>query len=347
MILLSPLRAVSILNQAKLISQLIKESGFECQTVSEITIPDIQMKKPYALLWFRLATVEFLNDAVAPYFYAKCPKAVYVTVEGIPAREGLIYTNLHRLEYIANSKFTADCLRQAGLKVIDVVHHAVDWSLCHKIYQMKDKLKQKLKRQYGNKCILLVNARNDPRKGFKLLADALPLVENKWKDKFVILLLSNALPAELAKFKCVRVHALFGSLPYWKVLELMCAVDYLIFPSVCEGFGLPVLEANAVGTPVIHAWFPPLSEFSSKDFNFVFPYGERRMVKPSSSQYWIFHLYEPEWLADMINYAIDVYYNSKSEYKEYCEKAHEHAQKWDYHLVYPRLLRHLGVTYAY
>jgi len=343
LVLASPLRAVSIINQMELIARLIKEKGHICKMVHEITIPQLWMEKPHALLWFRVCCVEFLNDVVPVYLYTNIPKAVYVTVEGVPAKEGIMHTNLTKLEYIANSRFTAECLRMAGLKVIDVVHHAVDWMLCYRLFKMKQRLKQRLKQQYGDRCILLVNCRNDPRKGLKLLANALKIVEEKWSGKFLVLLHINTPPAELLELKCVKIHSGFGSMPHYKVLELMCAVDYLIFPSVCEGFGIPVLEANAVGTPVIHCWMPPLDEFSSKEFNFVFPFAERRTAKPTMSQYWVFHLYDPEWLADMINYAIDVYYNSREEYEEYCRKANEHAQNWDYHVVYQRLLRHLGI----
>jgi len=80
-----------------------------------------------------------------------------------------------------------------------------------------------------------------------------------------------------------------------------------------------------------------------KDFNFVFDYVEERLVNQGHVQYWVFHEYPPEFLADMIDYAIDVYLNKKDEYNEYCIKAREHALKWDYRLIYPKLLKHIGI----
>jgi glycosyltransferase involved in cell wall biosynthesis len=42
----------------------------------------------------------------------------------------------------------------------------------------------------------------------------------------------------------------------------MQAADALIQPSICEGFGLPVLEAMACGTPVVASDIPPFREIT-------------------------------------------------------------------------------------
>jgi glycosyltransferase involved in cell wall biosynthesis len=38
------------------------------------------------------------------------------------------------------------------------------------------------------------------------------------------------------------------------------AIEMLVLPSVCEGFGLPTIEAKACGVPVITSWGSPLEE---------------------------------------------------------------------------------------
>ncbi|MFW5856648.1 MAG: glycosyltransferase family 4 protein, partial [Planctomycetota bacterium] len=47
--------------------------------------------------------------------------------------------------------------------------------------------------------------------------------------------------------------------------------DALVFPSVAEGFGFPVLEAMACGTPVIASDIPPLREVAGDAARLVRP----------------------------------------------------------------------------
>jgi len=103
------------------------------------------------------------------------------------------------------------------------------------------------------------------------------------------------------------------------------------------------LEANALGLPAIHCWLPPLSEFSSKDFNFVFDYLYEKKVPEGRTQDWIFHIYDPEHLYDMLNYALDVFHDNPEEYDQYSTQAIKHAYKWDYKKIYPKLLKHLNI----
>ena len=46
-------------------------------------------------------------------------------------------------------------------------------------------------------------------------------------------------------------HNYIPTLPHHKVLELMRQHDVLLFPALCEGFGLVITEAMSQGTPVI------------------------------------------------------------------------------------------------
>ena len=336
--------ATSVLNQVNLIRRLLEEKGKVVELKNFIALRDMGRKDVEAALWFKLALPEMLGECAYVYLMSNKPRAIYVTIEGIPVISPHVDANLLRLKIIANSHFTKECLSSVGMQVIDVVHHGIDYDLCSKIMMIKERLKQRLHEKFRRKCLLLVNARYDPRKGFPLLSKALELVDSTHHGKFMVLIHSDKYPIDFkAKRYCIHISK-FGDLDYLEVLKLMASVDYLIFPSVCEGFGLPLLEANAVGTPAIHAWFPPLSEFSSKDFNFVFNYMDKKLAKPSSGQYWVFHIYDPEHLADMIKFAIDTYRDSREEYEEYCAKAHEHTQKWDYREVYSKLVKHIGVV---
>jgi len=346
-VLIQPLIAHSVVNQADLIKKLLEQKGFIAEYRTTITLEEARSRDVHAVMWVTLATIQFLGDAVWVYLMLNKPKAVYVTIEGVPTKANVLYSNLPRLEFIANSRFTANCLTTVGLKVIDVVHHAVDMDLANAASKSSWRLRRKLEEKFKDKVKLLFVGRDDPRKALDKLNIALHMLVDEGIKDFALILHAPLSAYQkfqwLEEYGLVYHHGDFGSTSMYNVLQLMHACDYLVFPSVCEGFGLPVLEANAVGRPAIHAWIPPFDEFSSKEFNFVFNYLERRLVKCNPAQYWIFHDYPPEFLAEMIKYAIEVYKNSRSEYEEYCAKAKDHAKAWDYRKVYPRLLKHINI----
>ncbi len=56
------------------------------------------------------------------------------------------------------------------------------------------------------------------------------------------------------------------------VRALYAGCDVLLFPSLKEGFGLPIIEAQAVGRPVVTSSIPPLPEVAGEAACFVDPY---------------------------------------------------------------------------
>ncbi len=107
----------------------------------------------------------------------------------------------------------------------------------------------------------------EPRKGLDRLIAALALVEHGdvplliagpagWGDVRVDQLAQEAGLAE------GRVRAL-GSVSDGELALLYSRAAAFVFPSLAEGFGLPVLEAFALGAPVIHSDAPALLEVSA------------------------------------------------------------------------------------
>jgi len=343
-VLVCPLQAVSIVNQANLIKRVIEQHGYECELRSSISANDVRDVENSAFLWFTLATSPYLGGIAYPYMYGSKPKAIYVTVEGIPTQANIRYSPIKQFEFITVSRFVKRCLQEQGLKVRDWVHHGIDFDLIARAKQLSKQIRKELNQTFRGKVKLFFTGRFDPRKGLERLAEANRILLDRGMKDYVILLQSGHEVMSIFPQSNVSFVGVFGAWDYTRTLAFMGACDYFIFPSMCEGFGLPVLEANAMGVPAIHAWMEPLDEFSSKDHNFTFDYAEIRMVRQDNLQYWVFHDYPPDWLADMIKYACEVYRNSKEEYKEYCRKAEEHAHEWDYRKTYKRLLAYLGIT---
>jgi len=64
-------------------------------------------------------------------------------------------------------------------------------------------------------------------------------------------------------------------------LSLIKNADIFLFPSLCEGFGLPILEAQSVKTPVITSDQGPMDEVAGDENLLVNPYEVESIVKVS------------------------------------------------------------------
>jgi alpha-1,3-rhamnosyl/mannosyltransferase len=73
-----------------------------------------------------------------------------------------------------------------------------------------------------------------------------------WRDDAV---------AEMLRKPRIRV---LGSVPDEQLVELYRGAECLLFPSLYEGFGFPVLEAMACGTPVVCANRTSLPEIAGE-----------------------------------------------------------------------------------
>lgn len=66
----------------------------------------------------------------------------------------------------------------------------------------------------------------------------------------------------------------FGRVPEWKKVELLLRAHVLVFPAVREGWGLTVIEANALGTPAVGYDVPGLRDsIRSGSTGLLVPFG--------------------------------------------------------------------------
>ncbi len=68
-------------------------------------------------------------------------------------------------------------------------------------------------------------------------------------------------------------------IPYQQIVDHYKACDLLLFPSLYEGFGLPVLEAQAIGRPVITSNISSLPEVAGDGALFIDPYKIAEITK--------------------------------------------------------------------
>lgn len=337
-VLCNVLNATSMKNQFAHVRQLLTANGYDTKVTSTISVFDIKREELDGVIVMTLFDPYFLVSSAPALIQYNGKKIIYVTIEGVPKKSSVLYSPLTRLEYIAVSKFVAKMLTKAGCKVRASVHHAINIDDSIKALQIAPKVRAKLKSQFPNDVLFLFVGRNDPRKGIDKIIQANNILKQEGLMNYRILVVSDpSIKNVLTDDRFVIVNP-FGSMNHVQVLALMRAVDYVMLPSKSEGFGLPVLEAMSVGTPTLHTWCPPFTEFSSDEFNFVWEYDTIQLVDTKMSQYFVMHEYDPLYLADSIKDAIDCYVNDHETYEEYRIKALEHAVKWDYRLLYTELL---------
>ena len=106
----------------------------------------------------------------------------------------------------------------------------------------------------------------EPRKNVGRLLDALELLRARWRDvpRLALVGPSGWRSRELV----TRIRSagsslrLLGPVPRSDLVALMGGASVLAYPSLSEGFGLPVLEAMACGTPVVAARIGPIIEIA-------------------------------------------------------------------------------------
>ena len=96
----------------------------------------------------------------------------------------------------------------------------------------------------GKKIILAIY-RPEWWKGFNLLVVALIYLWAIRKDIYVIIVGDNT------RASYIFPHAKIRWLPRGELPKYYLAADVFVYTSICEGFGLPLLEAMACGTPVV------------------------------------------------------------------------------------------------
>ncbi|MBN1296574.1 glycosyltransferase family 4 protein [bacterium] len=157
---------------------------------------------------------------------------------------------------------------------VRAIHLGVDPSFC----RYDDRRAEQLRRQYCLPSRFILNvATIEPRKNLMSLLDAYSIYKLRAADPLPLILIgkpgyrseeirSRAEDADLS------THVRFlGYIPEPDLVQLMGLAVCMVFPSVYEGFGLPVLEAMATGCPVIASNRSALPEVTGEAAKLVDP----------------------------------------------------------------------------
>ncbi|RLE88792.1 MAG: hypothetical protein DRJ67_01110 [Thermoprotei archaeon] len=339
-------KATSLLNVAKDIAYVAQQRGHVPRIMSYVEAPSTLAKLSDAVILIYPASPLFCAEYMLLYRDLKIhydkPALYYTMIEGRPRKVHIAQWMLRDVEFIACSRYVRDKLQEVGFKVRAVIPHGLVREVIEEGRRLSPIARKHLQRMHGDKVIFGVVSHSHVRKGLNFLSAAVRELAEK-RDDFVVHLVTNPeARRQVGDNPHIYVDTVFGTRSREEIMAFLSAVDYLIMPSLAEGFGLPLVEANACGTLAIHCAYPPLTEISDLENNIVFEYNEVRHVYTGEGIEYEFHIYEPKILAQAMDYAIDLVHNYRSEYEERSAKVRSVLDRLDAEKIYPSLLRLVG-----
>jgi glycosyltransferase involved in cell wall biosynthesis len=284
----------------------------------------------YAPTWFLLQR---------DYTKYGIPSFTYVTVEGEPKKWLLKDWIKRDCTFVANSEFTSKMINRIGIEPIRIVYHGVNLDLINKIKEKAGKLKEQLKENFGKKVVFGTVASNHRRKGLDKLLEVVKLVSEKTDDVLFYIITTTNGSKLFTGLKNVYVSSDFGKLDREKILLTIGSFDFYLNPTYCEGFGLPLLEANAFGIPCIYPDYEPLTEITNPDSNFPVPVINEEFKDFGDGILYLIHDYRPVDMALKVLEAYRIYTEDYKKYKSLSKENEENAKKFDAIKVYSELTK--------
>lgn len=159
---------------------------------------------------------------------------------------------------ITISEFSKDeIIKHTGIPAerIDVVYCGVDRDV---FYPKRDKSPLREWGIHENQKVILYVGSEEPRKNLETLVEAIAHVCQEIPDIILLKVGSPGMGGDRKKtLALVKTHHLednvifTGDVSEYLLAKYYNAADIFVFPSLYEGFGLPIIEAMACGCPVI------------------------------------------------------------------------------------------------
>jgi len=268
-------------------------------------------------------------------------RCFYATIEGKVDMKVVQHWMRRDCSFVANSRYTAEKLMEAGFSVEGVVYHGLIPEIVEEARKLAKGYRNRIERDHPDKVTFCVVSTTHKRKGLQYLVEAVKILERKRDDFIVHLLTTKEGSRQIEGSKCLEVIPKYGTRPRTEVLAWIGGHHFMIIPSLAEGFCLPLIEANAMGVPVIHCEYPPLSEISDNSINITFDYEDVDYLDVHEGILYELHLYNPIELARCMEYAIEMYKKDYDNYVKISEKAKEVINKFNAEELYVELTKYI------
>jgi len=159
---------------------------------------------------------------------------------------------------------------------IKVVYEASD----EKFKRLNKKDLAELKKKYDLTRFIFYSGSISPRKNIKRLIKAFEIIKNKLNLDLIIT--GNKLwknKKEMALIKQNPKIKVLGNVSDQDLVALYNLAEVYVYPSLYEGFGLPILEAQACGCPVITSNKSSLPEVGGHSVVYINPLKTEEMSK--------------------------------------------------------------------
>ena len=339
-------KATSLLNVAKDIAHIAQKRGHVPRILRYIDAPSTLANIADGVILIYPTSPIFCAEYMLLYremtLHYQIPIVYYTMIEGRPRRVHIRPWMIRDVEFTTVSKYVKEKLAEVGLRVKDVVYHGLLKETIEEAEKLTPIARKHLRKMHKDKIIFGVLSHTHPRKGLDKLASAVKILSEKRKDFIVHLVSSNKAEKLVMDTPNIYLDTVYGNRSRTEIFAFLGAIDYLIVPSYCEGFCLPIVEANAMKTPAIHCSYPPLTEVSDLENNIVFEYEHKEFVNTGEGIEYEYHIYDEKELANAMDEAIDLIKNNKEEYEEKSIKVSEYASNFDAEKLYPKLLKMIG-----
>jgi glycosyltransferase involved in cell wall biosynthesis len=332
----------SIKELSKTIGAVAEQNGFE---VTIATATSIHYTK---------RTV--FNSAIIVYPFYPLFNGVYVAFHfemiNTPNKKSIYYTMTEGtpLHYLLNpyhrrirriytpSLYAKKLLEKANITVDGIIPHGFPDFLYDVAEQLRLKYRNKIERDFKGKLVIGAIADSLPRKNADGLAEALKILATKRNDYVTLVMASQEVSHKFDNIPNTYLIGATGEQTHQEVLGWLGAVDLFVAPSMAEAFGLTVLEANYMGTPVVAPLLEPYREFANTDYNYFFEPDSEQEEQTKEGVVMKLAKYQPIALANAISDALDEAINSKDTFQERRARVAEKAQQFKASEIYKKLL---------
>lgn len=204
---------------------------------------------------------------------------VYCTLEGPPLLYWVkpiakLLSQSGILQIVTPSKFVREHLEKIGISVSTVIPHAIDLNETKRLSADAQKIEtvwsQKISeaKRSGKTVLLCISSFSYFRKGLYYYMKALDALR-EYQDEFLAVLKVSEVTERILSRLINHVLPVEGILSELELCKLYSLSDVVVFPSLSEGFGLPIIESFSFGKPVITLNAQPMSEINSEETGYL------------------------------------------------------------------------------